>query len=134
MRQRESANKIFTGLCSLRTPLGAPSCMPNQKTAGQAKVSGQAHRPFSQKDWSCLSVGCLCSALVLIASQELSLIVTVRGTRNCKLCWPPEQDDQECHVGGNYKKRGIELRNWGTRHMHQLPSRRSSYWSVAEEV
>lgn len=54
-------------------PLLAPISVPNQELAPQTRAPGQASRPLSQKDWGCVSVCCICSALEVVTCQGLSL-------------------------------------------------------------
>lgn len=50
----------------------ASGCVVNLRSVPQAEAPGQVNRPFSQKDWGCVSVCCVCCALGAVACQELS--------------------------------------------------------------
>lgn len=54
--------------------------MLNQNPAPKVEAPGHASRPFSQKEWGYNSVSCLCCDWGVVASQELSLIVTTHET------------------------------------------------------
>ena len=67
----------------------ASRCVANTKPDPQADALGQVNRPFSQADLGCVSVWCLCSALGLVACQELSLqLFRSCGAQKCKLQLP----------------------------------------------
>ena len=63
---------VSTGLHPLRAPHQAPKCVPNQKFDFQAKVPGQASRPFTERMVMCFSQQSDCF-LEVAADQKLSL-------------------------------------------------------------
>lgn len=79
-RQRDSVKMASPGLHSPRSVPWGSRCVPNLKSAAQAKNPGQANRVFLRKT-GCVCVGCLCSALGLVVCQELPIVTVL---------WDPE--------------------------------------------
>lgn len=105
----ESTKMVSTGLCSLRAPPLASSCVPDQKPACRPKLLnkpiGLLHRRLG-----CVSVGSLCSALGVVACPEPSLQLPWScGTQDCKPLWPSEPSNLGMFLWDSCKTQALSL-------------------------
>lgn len=102
-------------------------CVPNLKPAPTAKAPGLATSLPSQKDWVSGSVCCLCCVLEVEVCQEPSFwLLQSPGTQECKSPAHQSSAIQGYPMSSSQKNQGTSNKNWGARHVYELPSKRRS--------